>query len=91
MLEDKFKFHIDRSTFFFNVRIIVTVVVFATVSSTLLFNTTYLRQFITHRTTQFAHDLTFQHTANINKEFNTRTLNMRMIADSLIQTRMLLS
>ena len=86
MLEDKFKFHIDRSTFFFNVRIIVTVVVFATVSSTLLFNTTYLRQFITHRTTQFAHDLTFQHTANINKEFNTRTLNMRMIADSLIQT-----
>ena len=86
MSEDKFKFQIDRSTLFLNIRIIVTIVVFTAVSSTLLFNTTYLRQFITQRTTQFAHDLTFQHTSNINKEFNTRILNMNMIADSLIQT-----
>ena len=86
MSEDKFKFRIDRSVLFLNIRIIVTIVIFMAVSSTLLFNTTYLKEFIAQRTKQFAHDLTFQHTANINKEFNTRILNMNMISDSLIQT-----
>lgn len=40
----------------------------------MMFNTTYLNKFISQRTKKFAHDLTYQHAANINKEFNTRML-----------------
>ncbi|MEE0132794.1 MAG: EAL domain-containing protein [Treponema sp.] len=86
MSEDKFKFRIDRSVLFLNIRIVLTVIVFVSVSSIIMFNTTYLNDFIAQRTKKFAHDLTYQHAANINKEFNTRMLNINMIADSLVQT-----
>lgn len=86
MSEDKFKFRIDHSVLFLNIRIALTIIVFVAVSSIMMFNTTYLNKFISQRTKKFAHDLTYQHAANINKEFNTRMLNMNMISDSLIQT-----
>lgn len=86
MSEDKFKFRIDHSVLFLNIRIALTIIVFVSVSSIMMFNTTYLNKFISQRTQKFAHDLTYQHAANINKEFNTRMLNMNMISDSLLQT-----
>ena len=86
MSEDKFKFRIDRSVLFLNIRIVLTVIVFVSVSSIIMFNTTYLNEFISQRTKKFAHDLTYQHAANISQEFNTRMLNINMIADSLVQT-----
>ena len=60
MSEDKFKFRIDHSVLFLNIRIALTIIVFVSVSSIMMFNTTYLNKFISQRTQKFAHDLTYQ-------------------------------
>jgi hypothetical protein len=86
MSEDKFKFRLDRSVFFLNFRIVISVIVFMAVSSIMLLNTTYLNNFITQRTKKFTQDLTFQHATSIQKEVSTRMLNIQMIADSMVQT-----
>ncbi|MEE0132935.1 MAG: EAL domain-containing protein [Treponema sp.] len=50
-----------------------------------------MQNFISERTKTFTQDLTFQHTASIAKEINTRTLSIKMIADALNpQTRVAL-
>lgn len=86
MSEDKIAFRLDRSVLFLNIRIVLTVLIFLSVATIMLYDNLNLKGFITHRTKKFAQDLTFQHAASITKEFNTRMLNMNMIADSLVQT-----
>lgn len=86
MSEDKIAFRLDRSVLFLNIRIVLTVLIFLSVATIMLYDNLNLKGFITHRTKKFAQDLTFQHAASITKEFTTRMLNMDMIADSLVQT-----
>lgn len=86
MSEDKITFRLDRSVLFLNIRIVLTIIIFLSVATIMLYDSLNLKGFITHRTKKFAQDLTFQHAASITKEFNTKMLNMDMIADSLVQT-----
>ena len=86
MSEDKSKFHVNRSVLFLNIRIVLTIIIFLSVSIVMIYDNLNLKGFITHRTKKFAQDLTFQHAASITKECTTRMLNMDMIADSLVQT-----
>lgn len=86
MSKDKATFRIDRSVFFLDIRIAISLVLFLAVSILMIFDIIHLGKFNTQRTMQFAQDLTFQHAANISKEFNTKMLNVSMIADSLLQT-----
>lgn len=85
MSEEKFKFRIDKSVFFLNIRILLTLVIFFTLSAIMIFDVIRLQNFVIQRTKKFAQDLTLQHAANISKEFTTKMLNMNMIADSLLQ------
>lgn len=85
MNTDIFGFQKGRSVHMLRVRIVISISVFLVLSAVMLYDTFNVKSFITLRTEKFAQDLTFQHASNISKEFLVRILNMKMIADSLVQ------
>lgn len=86
-----FSLRTRRSRFSLRIRIAVSILVFLIVSAFMLYDTFHMQNFISERTKTFTQDLTFQHTASIAKEINTRTLSIKMIADALNpQTRVAL-
>ena len=80
---DIFGLRTRRSRFSLRLRIAMSIVVFCIVSAFMLYDTFHVQTFISDRTRKFTQDLTFQHTASIAKEINTRVLSIKMIADAL--------
>lgn len=84
---DIFGLRTRRSRFSLGFRIAVSILVFLAISAFMLYDTFHMQSFIFERTKRFTQDLTFQHATNIAKEINTRSLSIKMIADSLDQKK----
>ena len=80
---DIFRLRTTRARFSLRLRIIISIVVFCIISAFMLYDTYHMQAFTSERSKEFAQDLTFQHTASIAKEINTRILSIKMIADAL--------